>query len=308
MEGFIKNVGPLEIVTLENGFIRCEMAPAAGGRITSVYNHAMRKEFLWSNQDLPLEKPEPGTDYDTHFWGGIDELIPNDIPETIDSVLYPDHGELWTTALSQEGSEKKVMLHGKLPLSGLYYEKTLSLDASSAVIHLDYRIVNVSGSERNFLWKLHAALAIQEGDRLITGARRARIADLEYSRFTQPGEFAWPFIEHTDASVIPARNQTMDFFYLYDIRQGEMRLENDSDGSVFACRYDKEVFPYQWYFASYGKFFGHYMAILEPCSSMPMSVNDAKRNGNCSRLEPRQEINTRVSIYAGEKNNYANNG
>ena len=100
----------------------------------------------------------------------------------------------------------------------------------------------------------------------------------------------------------------MDFFYLYDIRHGEMRLENPEDGSLFAYRYDKQVFPYQWYFASYGKFFGHYTAILEPCSTMPISVNDAKVSGSCSRLLPGQEINTKVNIYAGEKDNYGNNG
>jgi hypothetical protein len=40
---------------------------------------------------------ERGADYDSNFYGGIDELIPNDIPENIDGIDDPDHGELWTT-------------------------------------------------------------------------------------------------------------------------------------------------------------------------------------------------------------------
>ena len=52
------------------------------------------------NKDLPFSTHQPGTDYDSNFWGGIDELLPNDIDEKIDTIDYPDHGELWTTALS----------------------------------------------------------------------------------------------------------------------------------------------------------------------------------------------------------------
>ena len=92
----------------------------------------------------------------------------------------------------------------------------------------------------------------------------------------------------------------MDFFYLYDITEPEMKLEG-VDGSLFSYKYDKKIFPYQWYFASYGGFLNHYTAVLEPCSSMPLSVTEAIRAGQCSVLEPGEEINTTVHIYAGEK-------
>jgi len=300
-------INGIEILTAQNDFIRCEIAPTAGGKIISVFNKGLNKEFLWSNRSLSLQLLNPGSDYDSNFWGGIDELIPNDIPETIDSVSYPDHGELWTTSLQHEASDEKIKVYGKLPLSGLYYEKTLYLDHDLPIIHLNYRIINQSGSRKNFLWKLHAALTIGSGDKLVTDARKARIVDPEYSRFKDIEEFNWPIIENTNASIVPFRNNTMDFFYLYDLYQGEMQLENESDGSLFVYNYDKQIFPYQWYFASYGKFFGHFTAILEPCTTMPISVNDAKINRQCSMLEPGQEINTSVRIYAGEKNNYSNN-
>jgi hypothetical protein len=52
-------------------------------------------------------------------------------------------------------------------------------------------------------------------------------------------------------------------------------------------------------FATYGGFLGHYTVVLEPCTTMPLSVNEAKATGRCSRLEPGEILETNVSIFAG---------
>jgi hypothetical protein len=293
-------VNNVEVVAGENNHIRFEIVPAAGGKIISVYNKKLLKEFLWRNTNLLLDTHKPGTDYDSNFFGGIDELIPNDIPETIHGIDYPDHGELWTTALDYELLEDKISVFGKLELSGLYYKKIISLDADSPTIHLEYNIRNESESTRNFLWKLHAALHVEGGDKLITGAKKAKVVDPDYSRFKMLNEFTWPDIENTDASLVPEKNNTTDFFYLYDIDTARMGLESNKGNHLFSYSYDNNVFPYQWYFASYGGFLNHYTTILEPCTSMPISVNEAKGLRQCTVLEPGQEINTVVKIYAGE--------
>ena len=300
-------INEVEIITGENDHIKFEIAPAAGGKMLSIYNKYLRKEFLWRNENILLETLQPGSDYDSNFYGGIDELIPNDIPENIDAVYYPDHGELWTTHLDYELNEGSISVFGKLKLSGLYYKKTVSLDANAPVIHLEYKIKNGSGYQRNFLWKLHAALAIEQGDKLITTAQKGKVADLAYSRFNNLDEFSWPMIENKDASIVPAKNNSIDFFYLYDMEQAEMKFVSGKGKHLFCYHYDKKVFPYQWYFASYGGFLDHDTAIIEPCSNMPMSVNEAKNLGQCTVLTPNEEINTVVSIYAGKNNLQPNN-
>ncbi len=107
-------------------------------------------------------------------------------------------------------------------------------------------------------------------------------------------------IEDTDASIIPPQNNSVDFFYFYDIGQPEMKLVSGEGHHLFRYSYDKKIFPYQWLFASYGGFLNHYMAVVEPATAMPLSVNAAKAINQCSVLEPDEEINTIVSIYAGE--------
>ncbi|GGH03456.1 hypothetical protein GCM10007415_44580 [Parapedobacter pyrenivorans] len=289
----------LDIICMENDHLRVDVIPALGGKISSVFNKEYKKEFLWHNEKLDLQENRPGDDYDSHFLGGIDELLPNDLPEEIDGTAYPDHGELWTCRLEHAVSENAVSVYGVLPLSGLHYRKTVCLETGTAKIKLTYHIINESGERRRFLWKLHAALRIAPGDRLVTPARQAKVVNLAASRFGDPGEFKWPVIAGVDASVVPEKNGTMDFFYLYDSPAGEMALLSENGKCRFSYLYDQRVFPYQWYFASYGQFRDHYTAILEPASAMPVQVNEAADRGQCSVLEPGESIDTVVTIYAG---------
>lgn len=289
----------LDILTIENSHLRVDIVPTLGGKVSSVFNKECGKEFLWNDAKLNLLENQPGDDYDSNFWGGIDELLPNDIPEEIDGKTYPDHGELWTSRLEYSVSENEVSVYGLLPLSGLYYRKTIRLQADAPKINLEYNIINQSGKRRQFLWKLHAALCISEGDRLVTPARRAKIVNSDASRFRDTGEFSWPIVDGVDASVVPKKDGTMDFFYLYDSPEGEMSLLMDGGKYRFSYHYDQRVFPYQWYFASYGQFRGHYTAILEPASAMPVRVNEAANLGQCSVLDSGETIDTVVTIYAG---------
>lgn len=298
-----RTLNSVEILTAKNEHLKFEIAPALGGRILSVFNKHLQKEFLWQNKHLELAVNLPGTEYDRNFWGGIDELLPNDIPEIIDAISYPDHGELWTCPLDHMVKDEKISVSGLLPLSRLFYRKTLQLDPLLPVVNLSYQIRNESNAIRHFLWKLHAALSIEPGDRLISSARKVRVVDPEYSRFSSLEEFRWPFIENIDASVIPPANNSMDFFFLYDLEDEPMQLISTKDNHVFSYSYDRQVFPFEWYFASYGGFLDHYTAILEPCTTMPLSVTEAKTTGRRSVLKPGEEIYTTVQIYAGKKIN-----
>lgn len=297
------NNNGIDIISGENDFIRFSIAPSLGGKITSIFNKQSDKEFLWRNENLPMKQQTAGADYDSNFYGGMDELLPNDIPEAIDGIAYPDHGELWTTPLDFHQEEDKISVFGKLEMSRLAYKKTVRLEENAPIVYLDYRIKNESASTRRFLWKLHAALNIQEGDQLLTSAKKAKVVDPAYSRFSDLDEFNWPFIQKTSAAAVPERNNSVDFFYLYDSEEAEMGFWDKTADNLFRLEYDKAIFPYQWYFASYGGFLDHYTAILEPCSSMPMSINEAARLKQCTLLEPGEELITTVKIYAGKRIN-----
>ena len=292
-------VDGVPIIRLESTALRVDIAPSVGGRIISLFHKQAGLEFLWKNRALSLQRLPAGSEYDPNFYGGIDELLPNDIPEDIDGVDCPDHGELWTTPLEWEAKGNALVLRGRLLRFGLSYEREMSLRTDSPVLDLRYRIVNTTNSPRQFLWKLHAALAIEAGDVIDCPARKAQIVDPAWSRFKTIETFAWPQIEGQSANVIPDRNGTMDFFYLFDLTDGQIALRSPRRGVEFIYRFDPRVFPYAWLFASYGGFNDHYTGILEPCTAMPMSVNEAAARKQCPVLGPGHALETSVSIYAG---------
>ncbi len=289
------------LIRLENKHLLADVFPEGGGKITSIYNKNLDYEFLWKNKALNLKNYGPGTEYDPVFYGGVDELLPNDIPETVDGMEFPDHGELWTQPLAASIEKEYLVLNGLLPVSKLNYKKTIRLDENNPFIYTDYTITNENNQAVKFLWKLHAALKIQEGDRILCPARKGQVVDPGYSRFKRTEPFQWPENGQTDVSLIPGKDGTMDFFYIYDLAAGKIGIENPG-GHYFGYRFDKNVFPYVWLFASYGGFFGHYTAILEPCATMPISVNEAARLGQTMVLQPGETINTRVTIIAGNSN------
>ena len=79
------------------------------------------------NQGLRLELLPSGAEYDPNFYGGVDELLPNDIPELIDGIECPDHGELWTTPLKATSEGDRVKMECVLPNLGLRYERWMRL-------------------------------------------------------------------------------------------------------------------------------------------------------------------------------------
>jgi hypothetical protein len=286
-------------VRLSTSFLTVEVAPSVGGRIVSIVDRLSGYEFLWRNPALRLEALPPGSEYDPHFYGGIDELLPNDIPESIDGINCPDHGELWTTPMAWEVDGQRLRLSAQLPRFGLDYERVMALRTDSPVIDFSYRLSNSTRATRQFLWKLHAALNIQPGDIIDCPAKKGQVVDLAWSRHSTLEPFAWPIVEGQPANIIPARDGTVDFYYLYELTSGQIAWRRPAKGLTFNYHFDLRVFPYAWLFASYGGFNGHYTVILEPCTALPISVNEAASRGQCTRLKPGETLETRVSIAAG---------
>jgi hypothetical protein len=289
----------LRIVRLRSEQLEVDVAPQVGGRIVRIRHLGSGHEFLWRNARLPLELKPPGSQYDPNFYGGIDELLPNDVPETIDGIACPDHGELWTRSLDWRIDGQSLVLEGTLPLCGLTYERRMSLRADSPHVDFHYRLTNPTDAARHFMWKLHAAVAVAAADVIDCPARQAQVVDLQYSRFSTLSPFRWPDIEGQRADLVPADNGTVDFFYLFDLDAGRIAWKRPSQRLKLEYTFDTTVFPFAWLFASYGGFDGHYTVVLEPCTTMPLRVGDAIRHGRCSRLLPEEVLETDVCLYAG---------
>jgi hypothetical protein len=280
------------VYRLENDLLRVEVAPSVGGRVVSLCHKATGEEWLWRNPTLPLRRVSPGTAYDPEFYGGIDEQIPCDGPETFDGVAYPDHGELWTQSLAVRKEGEALVLSGDLPLLGFHYERRMEVVPDAPELRVSYRIENRSGRPRSFLWKLHAALAVAPGDRVVCPAATAQPLDLAWSRCRDMKPFAWPHYGALDMSLVPAADNTAEFLALTGLATGTIGLRRAASGAELRIVFDDAVFPCCWLFASYGRLSGHYTVVIEPATSPELTVAHSLRPAG---LAPAECLETTVS-------------
>lgn len=267
---------------LENDFLKVVIDPSMGGRVISFYDKKRQYEQLWYDPDK--EPMDPALDYDGNFAGGMDELLPCDIPER----NYPDHGELWCLPVTCSSSGNRLTICGELPISQLKYQRTMYLQDNTLIS--DCRISNLHTAEtREFLWKLHAALYIETGDKFFAPCRCVQAADPgDWSKLPDSMPRQW-----TNPYIIPEFAGGSDFFYLTDQQQGTLELHR-GNGSKFVCNFDCRVFPLTWVFISLGRLNHSRTLIMEPCTNYPMSLEDASCHGVCARLSPQTSLCTQI--------------
>ncbi len=266
---------------LENDCLRVVIDPNHGGRVIHFFDKRRQAEQLWYDSTrLPVN---PALDYDGNFAGGMDELLPNDPPED----GFPDHGELWTLPLAWEMSDYNLWMQNRLQISQLSYRREMHLEDNALVS--TYRIENTSDRPLDFLWKLHAALRIEEGDMLEAPARCVQAADPgDWSAAAHGMPRQWP-----GKYAIPCMDGTSDFFYLTDLTAGKLWLHR-KDGGVFRCDFNTDVFHCAWIFASYGRLNDSQTLIMEPCTNYPGTLAEARRSKVCAHLEPGETLKTTV--------------
>lgn len=292
----------IRTVILENELIRIVIMPDLGAKIWQITYKPRGKDLLWQNPRLRPQRLPFHTVYDDQFFGGWDELFPNDLPEKIGEETYPDHGEIWTLpwryAVEKSEPEEAVLkLWTETPISNCRVEKTISLRQGEAKIRFRHRIANNGTGTLPYMWKLHAAMAVDEHSRIDLPAANVYMEHFGDTRVGATGQtYAWPYAldgegnRHDMRNVLPASSGRSEFQYATDTTEGWCALTHTKDKIGFALAYDREVLPHCWLFASYGGWRGLNTVILEPCSGYPVSVNEGVAQGTHRTLAAGEEI------------------
>jgi Domain of unknown function (DUF5107) len=131
------------VLRLENEALTVDVLPDLGGKILQITHRTLGRSFLWHNPRQRLRRLPLGASYDDHFFGGWDELLPNDVVESIAGETLVDHGELWTTPLSAVVEGMTVVLSGLLPITPLRFEKRIALTGGKS-IEVRYKLENTA--------------------------------------------------------------------------------------------------------------------------------------------------------------------
>jgi len=282
-------------VTLENEHIRADVFPELGAKIYNLVHKRTAANLMWHHPRLELRGVPFGASYDDNFCGGWDELLPNDAPGLVGGQFLPDHGELWCQpweySTASSSAEVSVTLRRPCVSITTIAEKTITLRAGESQLRFHHSIRNVGPETVRFLWKLHPALVIEDGDGLDIPGTAGEIVDPSFGYVKGPARFEWPMAagpdgQRVDFSTVRRENGTRDFVYVRNLSDGWCALRRRRLGIGFGLAFPKDIFTSVWVFMTFGGWRGLNTLVLEPCTAVPKDLNEAIRLGQCSVVAP----------------------
>jgi hypothetical protein len=300
----VESLRGLRVVTLENELLRVRILPEAGAKIWQITYLPLETELLWNNPHIALARHMIDAPYDDVWSGGWDELFPNDEEAVILGEQYPDHGVLWSATWHAEPFTSEdgvgVTLSLQTPLSSVQVNKTIALRHGSAQLRFSHRFTNHGAAPFPFLWKLHPAMRVTPQHRIdMPRMRVIREPDFPGTLAGAPLEFAWPYAplpERTlDLRRVPDPSEReLHFFYGTEVEDGWCAITDKRKRLACGLRFDPEVFPSCWLFASYGGWRDYNVAVLEPCTGYPLRFAAMQAAGRARELQPEETLTTDV--------------
>jgi galactose mutarotase-like enzyme len=294
-------------IVLENADLQLMVRPDLGGRIDQVYDKTTKRNWLWHSPGYDASKTRAlsvGASFDENWTGGWDEIFPNDVEGDFQGYQLADHGELWSQSWEvKEHSSLTLRLGLICQTVPVRVEKTIQLHATKPEFTLTYRFENLSVEEIPFLFKHHAAIAIEAGDDILLPDCLIEPVVLDFSRIIgREGKTRFPHAfgadgQEVDLRQTPARSsQLQEFYYSSELATGECGIYNPRSRSAFKMLFDRADFPYVWVFQSYGGWRNHYVLILEPSTTMPYDLEIACQNGTVAQLKPHETQSRTLTV------------
>lgn len=266
-------------IVMESDELTFKFLPDFGGNIASIVDKKTSKEFM-------VQRPEPkyrtvpfdGSYVDAECCG-LDDMFP-----TIDTCYYQkepwagiklaDHGEVWNL--------KAKILAGKDDVSFTFYgirlpyvfEKRIRF-LSDSVLRIDYKVINNTQFDMDFLWAAHTMLNAEPGVKILV----PRDLKKAISVFTNTGrigrygeEFEWPEFMDKDGikrntAIMGTREDNCEKYYFKDALKKGWCAAQYPGNSVFALSFPPQKIPYLGILHNPGSFRNIYNLFLEPCSA-----------------------------------------
>jgi hypothetical protein len=296
----LEAVEPTQILILENSEMRLTIRPDLGGRIDQLEDRQTGHFWLWHPSDYTPDTTRSlpvGASFDEEWTGGWDEVFPNDAAGAFQGRNLVDHGELWSQWWEiLQCLPLSTTLGYQCQTVPVRVEKTIQLDPIRSEAKLIYEFENQSEEEIPFLFKHHAAIAIEAGDEILLPDCWVEPAFLEFSKLIgQPGKTRFPQAIGANGEAIdlrrmpPPSSQLQEFYYSFDLASGYCGIRNQRTQSALRMTFDTADFPFVWMFQSYGGWRDHYVVVVEPCTTMPFDLEEAVRRQTVAILSPQEK-------------------
>lgn len=273
-------------VVLATPDLRVEVLPALGGRVQSLVDRRREREWMWRPPTQPAAASSVGDEYDERWQGGFEELFPNDAPTTLDGRELPDHGELWPVSweVVEHEDGQRLALRTVGEVTGVEVAKEFRVEGPE--LHVAYELRGDLDRPLHYLFKLHAAVAVDGASRLELPGGELEPVDPEFGTILPgAGRWPWPGPDGADVSVCrPPTSGHREFVYVHDLPEGWCGVRDDRRRARLRLEYPREIFPFCWFFLTYGGWRDHQVAVLEPCTNYPKDLGTAVASGTSALL------------------------
>lgn len=289
-------------IVLENNFIRCVVLPELGGKIQSFYHKELEFELIFQNKDETYKLPKADDNFEDFDASGFDDAFPNINAEYVNlfgkSVLYPDHGEIWSSCFDYKENKDSAHLYyesERLPYS---YNKNICLKDNKLI--LSYKITNIDDKiSFPYIWTLHGITNCEEDMEIIFPKGTKEVLNVLDNKYlgkigtvhSYPATIAIDNTVFYLNEILPrSSNNTNKYYVKGEVASGECGIYYPSKQIQFRLTYDEKALPYLGFWASEGGFRRDYSCALEPSNGYYDSISIAKSNGCLKVLEPREKI------------------
>ncbi len=290
---------------LENSELKLTIRPDLGGRIDQLLDQKTGREWLWHPPSYDESQPRSlpvGAPFDEHWSGGWDEMFPNDGKGLFQNRHLVDHGELWSQAWNVlETTPSSIKMTRFCETVPIGVEKTIRLDGPQA--RIEFQFHNKSDETIPFLFKHHAAIAIEAEDEILLPdcliepvmlGFSTLIGRAQKTRF--PKAFAANGQEVDLRKVLPRSSRSQEYFYSSDLAKGECGVRHQRSGTALLMTFDQADFPYVWVLQSYGGWRDHYVLVMQPCTTIPYDLDVACQNETAAQLQPNERQSRVLTI------------
>jgi len=268
-------------VSLETDTLLVQFLPSIGAKMCSLVYKPRGFELLVQRPGKDyLLQPYDG-DYVAAECSGFDDMFP-----TIDACHYeafpwkgtriPDHGEVWSIPWDHtiESDRVRFVTYGvRFPYR---LEKQMSF-AAPTVLRMDYRLINLSAFDFDFLWAAHTMFNLEEGVELVLPPGIERVV----ATFTMGGcmdrygeEFPWPSFQLPDGTmrdlrrIRPKETREADKYFVKGVMpEGWCGLKYHQSDFTLALSFPVEHVPYLGILTNEGGWDDLYNIFLEPCTA-----------------------------------------
>jgi hypothetical protein len=299
----------LECLRIENQHVAVDVLPELGAKIYRLVDKARDHQVLWHSPRVAPHAVALHANFDDHWPGGWDEVLPSGVPCTNRyGDELPHMGELWTQRahwrLEQCSRDRvEVVFSIATPITPARWERRLTLEAGSPALALQYRIENTGYRPFDFNWGIHPVQAISPAHRFDVPARRAEVDEHGGGVLGNKGDsYDWPRFGELDVrrSLGPEADD-FALHYLTGLEDGWVACTDTAAARGFGLVFDRAVFQVIWLWLVYGGWRGYYHAIMEPWTGYPSALTEAVAAGRALVLAPGESLATDVTavLYGG---------